>query len=134
MILAVNDRLILDDLVIIVTEDWVEQVVSLSLVTDKLLPAKGIERVVGGTISAQELLVGQSLHRLGLIEGDFAAVDGVTGLSLITHRARVAQVDGCAIAQEAMHTFDSHLGLVHAREGSHFHFRLDARAASEPEG
>ena len=85
MILAVNDRLILDDLVIIVTEDWVEQVVSLSLVTDKLLPAKGIERVVGGTISAQELLVGQSLHRLGLIEGDFAAVDGVTSLSLITH-------------------------------------------------
>ena len=106
-------------------------VFTLRLIADVLRATERVEAVVCRTIASQELIVGETLHRLGLIESDLSIVDAVAGLALVAHRVRVTKIDRRAIAHEALHAFHVHLSLVQASKGRNFDLRLQARVGAE---
>ena len=112
-------------LAVIVTEDRVEHVLlPFGLLTDHLGAAERVESVVAWAVTAHELPVWQSVHRLGGAEADLPIVNGVTRGALVPHRVRIAHIEGCTVGHEARHGLHRHASLVEAREGRDLDLRL----------
>lgn len=107
--------------------------VFLGLIADELVATERVERLVLWAISAQELIIRQSLHRLRLIELDAAVINSVADLSLITHRVGITKVNCRAIAHESFHLFLVHPGLIDTRERSNLDLGLDCGVRAQAE-
>ena len=70
---------------VVVTEQRVEQVVTLCLITNELFATKRVEGLVLGAITTQKLVIRQSLHGFRLVEFDATIVNCVADLTLIAH-------------------------------------------------
>jgi len=134
-VLRVDDDFAFDHLAVVVSEMRVEQVLlARSLLSDRLLAAERVERVVLRAVARQELFVGESLHGLRLTaHGDVAVVDSVASLALISHRVGIAHVHGRAIAHKTVHQLDVLLCLVDARVGTDLDLGLVVRVTAQSE-
>jgi len=60
-------------------------IIAICLIAYMFRATEGVETIVCGAVTSQELIILRTLHRFCLIEADTAIVDAVTGGALVAH-------------------------------------------------